>query len=80
MRHVYDDFDEFDFNDNDLVSRFVREQEMEERRLLNKRRRRGSLSRRRPDRFDDDDDLSDVDSYEEFGQYEENEDELNIHY
>lgn len=75
MRHVYDEFDEFDFSDDDLVSRIVREQEMEDRRLANKRRR-GSLARRRPERFDEDDDLSDVESYEEFGQYEENEDDL----
>jgi hypothetical protein len=77
MRHVYDEFDEFDYSDDDLVSRYMREQEMEERRLAN-RRRRGSVSRRRAERFDDDD-LSDVESYEEFSHYDEDEDELDTY-
>lgn len=70
MRPVYDDFDEFDFSDNDLVSRYMREQEREERRMANKRRR-GSVGRRHPESFDDD--FNDLESYEEYDEYDEDE-------
>ena len=73
MRPVYEEFDEFDFNDTDLVSRYMREQEREERRLASKRRR-ASVSRRRPESFDvDDDNFNDVESYEEYNEYDEDE-------
>ena len=72
MRPVYDDFDEFDFSDNDLVSRYMREQEREERRLAIKRRRE-SAGRRRPESFDNDDDFNDVESYEEHNEYDADE-------
>ena len=72
MRPVYDEFDEFNFNDNDLVSRYMREQEREERKLASKRRR-GSFSKRHHESFDDGDDFDDVESYEDYSEYDEDE-------
>ncbi|MDH3265375.1 MAG: hypothetical protein OEM25_00285 [Gammaproteobacteria bacterium] len=74
MRHYYDELDEFEFDDNDIVSKIMREQEREERRLASKRNRRSSMKRRHavPEPQDD---FSDIESYDEFDDYEEYDDD-----
>ena len=55
MRPLYEDFDELDFGDSDLVQKILREQEREERRMAS-RRRRGSSAKytfRPIDEFED---------------------------
>jgi hypothetical protein len=72
MRPTYDDFDDFEFDDNDLVSRIIREQEREERRFASKRQR-GKASKRRREYFDSQEDFDDFESYEEFIDYDDDE-------
>jgi hypothetical protein len=81
MPKGYDDIDEFEFNDNEIVQRMLREQAREERRMAS-RRRKGPGNGRHPeddldfddedydDDFDDDDD-DDYDDYDEdeFDEY-----------
>jgi hypothetical protein len=55
MRPSYDDFDDFDFADSLAVSRLLRDQQREERRLA-RRRFAGP---------------GDEDSYEDYGSYDE---------
>ena len=72
MRPTYDDFDDFEFDDNDLVSRIIREQEREERRLASKRQR-GTTLKRRQEYFDSQEEFSDLESYEDFSDYDDDE-------
>ena len=70
MRPLYDEFDEFDFADSSVVSRFMREQLREERRMAN-RRHHGPGDDSSLDEFDDFDDFEEYDDYDddEFDQY-----------
>jgi len=72
MRPTYDDFDDFEFDDDKIVSRIMREQEREERRLASKRQR-GTALKRRQEYFDSQEEFSDLESYEEFGDYDDDE-------
>lgn len=85
MRSLYDEFDEFDFDDNALVRQLIREQELEELRLARRHRRHGPRSRPRED-FDyevegfgdyasdeDYEDLEDLEDLEDFEDYDDNE-------
>jgi hypothetical protein len=73
MHMGYDDFDEFEFDDNEVVRRVLREQAREEIRWAN-RRRKGLADNNRSGHYDYDDssfkdDLDD--DYEEYGDYED---------
>ncbi len=73
MHMGYDDFDEFEFDDNEVVRRVLREQAREEIRWAN-RRRKGLGDQHRPTHFDYDDSSLDDDfdnDYEEYGEYED---------
>ena len=66
MSTVYDDLDDFEFDDNEIVKRMLREQAREELRIAS-RRRSGPGNKRRWE--DDSDDLND-DEYE-YEDYDE---------
>jgi hypothetical protein len=72
MRPFYDEFDDFDFGDDDVVSKIMREQEREERRLASKRRR-GSTKKQRHEAFEPQDDFSDDDDFEVYDDYDDEE-------
>jgi len=59
MRHIYDDFDDFEFASNPALARVMREQRREERRFATRR----NTWRKAEDHFeiDEDDNLIDVD-------------------
>jgi hypothetical protein len=63
MRPLFEDFDEFDFDDNPSVARLLREQRLEESRFAS-RKSNGPKHRRQ---FDNDeyDDFGDSDDYDE---------------
>jgi hypothetical protein len=63
MRPLFEDFDEFDFDDSPSVARLLREQRLEESRFAS-RRAHGPKHKRH---FDDDE-------YDDFGNYEEYDD------
>lgn len=70
MRPLYDDFDDYDFADSEVVRQMLREQQREELRLH--RRWAGPRKSRRTDDLDDDHDK--FDDYEEFDEYDEYDD------
>lgn len=72
MRHLYDEFDEIDFSDNDMVARIMREQDREELRLASRRGRR-SAAKRRHEMFEPVEEFSDVESFDEFDDYDDDE-------
>ena len=79
MRHFYDELDEFDFSDDDIVTKIMREQEREERRLAS-RRHRGSAKKHRHEAFEPQDEFDDVDDDEDFEIYDEyDDDEFDTH-
>lgn len=82
MREFFDDFNDIEFDDNDIIERLMREMEEDERRQKNAGAR-GPVSKRRygfvdgPNDDDDsdegyDDDFDDDDDeYEDYEDYEE---------
>ncbi len=74
MRHLTEDFDDFDFSDSDLVARIMREQDREERALAHKHRRKHSNRHWSENGARDDNRFSFV-SDDEFEEYEEYDDE-----
>lgn len=74
MRPFYDDFDESEFGDNEMVNKIMREQEREERRLASHRRRGPSLKRRH-EVLEPQDDVSDDDDYDDFEEDDEYDDD-----
>jgi hypothetical protein len=74
MRHFNDEFDEFDFSDDDIVTKIMREQEREERRLAS-RRHRGSARKHRHEAFVPQDDVDDVDDDDDFEIYDDYDDD-----
>jgi hypothetical protein len=72
MRPLFDDFDEFDFDDNPAVARLMREQRLEES-VFSGRKSQGPKHKRQ---FDDDDDYGDFDDdYDDYDDFEDYEDE-----
>lgn len=74
MRPLFDDFDEFDFDDSPSVARLLREQLLEESRFASARSRSPKHKRQLDgnDEFDDfDDDYEDYSDYDalEFDSY-----------
>ena len=74
MRPLFDDFDEFDFDDSPSVARLLREQRLEEARFTS-RRAQGPKHKRQFDEYDDFEDLTDdYDDYDEdYQDYDERE-------
>ena len=70
MRPLYEEFDDFDFGDDDIVAKMMREQEREEYRLASRRRSRPS-KRHWLESLEADEDFSDVSSYEESSAYDD---------
>ena len=69
MRPLYEDFDEFDFDDSVAVKQMLREMQREEIRLASRRKRGPSHKQRWKD--EDDDDFEESDSYEDYEEYED---------
>ena len=73
MRPLFDDFDEFDFDDSPSVARLLREQRLEESRFAS-RKSHGPKHKRQ---FDDDSDYDDFedfdDDFEDYDDYDERE-------
>ena len=61
MRPLFDDFDEFDFDDNPSVARLLREQRIEDSRFAS-RKAPGPKHKRQ---FDEDDEYDDFDDYDD---------------
>lgn len=72
MRTLYDDFDDFEFDDNETLKRMLREQAREELRNASRRRRGPGTKQRWNDEFDDELDDFEDDDYEDF-EYDEDE-------
>lgn len=72
MRPVYDDFDEFDFDDSVAVKQMLREMQREEMRLASRRRRGPGGKQRWKD--EDNEDFGDFDGYEDYKDYKDYED------
>ncbi len=70
MRKVYDDFEEFELDDNEIVRRIMREQAREEMRMAS-RRRKGPASRYPSNGYDYDDESDLDDDYDDFAEYED---------
>ena len=70
MRPLYDDLEDFDFDDSAVMDRFRREQAREQRRLAH-RRVFGAAGRNRD--YDDYEDLDDFGDYDDFEDYDEDE-------
>lgn len=62
MRHMNDDFDDFEFDDDAIVNKFLREQSREERRYGHRKHH----SAGHPRDYDDYDDFSDDDDFEDY--------------
>lgn len=76
MRTVYDDIDDFEFDDNEIVKRMLREQAREELQMASRRRHGPSDKRRWEDDEDDDDDYDDFDDDDpddDYDDYDEDE-------
>ena len=67
MRPLFDDFDEFEFDDNPSVARLLREQRLEESRFAS-RKSQGPKHNRQ---FDEDDSYDEFEDYgDEFDDYD----------
>jgi hypothetical protein len=73
MRQLFDDFDEFDFDDNPSVARLLREQRLEESRFAS-RKSHGPKHKRQ---LDDDNDYDDFEDYDEFDDFDNDFDDYN---
>lgn len=74
MHKSYDDFDDFDFDDREVVRRMLQEQAREELRMAS-RRRKGAADKYRWDRFDVDSDEpgNEFDDLDDYSDYDEDE-------
>lgn len=70
MRPLYDEFEDFDFGDTDVVNKMMREQEREELRLASRRRSRPT-KRQWENTDEDEDEFENVTSYEELDIYDD---------
>jgi hypothetical protein len=75
MRPLFEDFDEFDFDDSPTVARLLREQRLEELRFAS-RKAHGPKHKRQSDNddeyddFDDDDGFDDLEDYDDYDERE----------
>ena len=70
MRPIFDDFDDFDFDDNPSVARLLRKQRLDESRFAS-RKSHGPKHKRQ---LDDDSDYDDFENYEDYEDYEDYDD------
>lgn len=70
MRPIFDDFDDFDFDDNPSVARLLRKQRLDESRFAS-RKAHGPKHKRQ---LDDDSDYDDFENYEDYEDYEDYDD------
>ena len=66
MRPLYDEFDDFDFDDSAVMARLRREQNREQRRLANRRKHKAADHHRDLDSYGDIDDLEGYGSFEDY--------------
>lgn len=71
MRLLYEDFDDFDFDDGATARQILREKHREQRRLAS-RRAYGPGKKRRQEEYDGD--YDDYKSYEDYDEYEDYDD------
>lgn len=69
MREYFDDFNDIELDDNELIDRLMREWEMEDRRKVTSTRRGPGWKRRWQMDDDGDEDFED-DAEDEYGEYE----------
>ena len=69
MRPLYDDFDEFEFDDSIAVKQMLREIEREQIRMASRRKHGPGKKKRWDD--DADDDFGDYEDYEDFEEYDD---------
>ena len=74
MRPLFEDFDEFDFDDSPSVARLLREQRLEESRFAS-RKSQGPKHKRQFDNDEDYDDPGDYDDFDDFDDYDEDYDD-----
>ena len=70
MRPLFEDFDEFDFDDSPSVARLLREQRLEDSRF-GSRKSHGPKHKRQFDNDDEYDDFGDNDDYDDYDSYDE---------
>lgn len=75
MRPIFDDYDEFEFNDDPSVARLMREQRRDEVRHAGKKSR-GPKDHRDFDDYDDFDDYNDFEDDDSYPDYDEEEFDL----
>ena len=75
MRPLYDDFDEFEFDDSAAVKHILRDLQREEIRMASRRRHGPGAKKRYSDEFEDDDygDSEDYEETEDFDDYNDDE-------
>ena len=74
MRPLYDDFDDFEFDDVVAVKQMLREMEREEMRLASRRKHGPGKKKRWDDDVDEDfGDSEDFEDYEDYDDYDDNE-------
>ena len=69
MRPLFDEFDEFDFDDSPSVARLLREQQLEESRFASRK----SHGPRQKGQFDNDEEYDDFDDLDDYDDYDERE-------
>ena len=74
MRPLFDDFDEFDFDNYPSVARLLREQRLEESRFAS-RKSQGPKHKRQFDNDEEYDDLGNYDDFDDFDDYDEDYDD-----
>jgi hypothetical protein len=74
MRPLFEDFDEFDFDDSPSVARLLREQRLEESRFAS-RKSQGPKHKRQFDNDEDYDDPGDYNDFDDFDDYDEDYDD-----
>ena len=72
MRPLYDDFDEFEFDDSAAVKHILRDLQREEIRMASRRRHGPGTKKRWSDEFEDDD-SEDFEEVEDFDDYNDDE-------
>lgn len=74
MRPLFEDFDEFDFDDSPSVARLLREQRLEESRFAS-RKSHGPKHKRQFDEENEYGDFGDSDDYDDYDSYDEDYDD-----
>ena len=73
MRALFEDFDEFDFDDSPHVARLLREQRIEESRYVGRKSTGPKYKRPFNETEDEYDDFVDYEDYRDYDEYDERE-------